>query len=90
MLRTVGIIPFIILVRILAFLMGVPGLIFLLVMTYIYSTHEGEIKEKMEEIKEMDYRKSLKEIVETIEKKTKEFGKETETRRKRRRKGREI
>jgi hypothetical protein len=77
MLRTIGIIPFLILVRILAFLMGVPGLIFLLVMTYVYTTHEGEIREKMEEIKGMDYRISLKEIVDTIEKKTKEIRKET-------------
>jgi hypothetical protein len=77
LLRTIGIIPFLILVRILAFLMGVPGLIFLLVMTYVYTTHEDEIKEKMAEMKDLDYRKSLREIVETIEKKVKDTGRET-------------
>jgi hypothetical protein len=79
LLRTIGIIPFVIIVKILAFLMGIPGLIFLLAMTYVYSTHEGEIRERMEEIREIDYKKSLREIIETIEKKTKEIGKETET-----------
>ena len=67
MLRTVGIIPFIILVRILAFLMGYVGLFFLMVMTYTYSTHQKEIMEKVEEIKGIDYRKTLREIVSSIE-----------------------
>lgn len=65
-LRTVGIIPFIILVRILAFLMGYVGLFFLMVMTYVYSTHREEIERKVEEIKGIDYRKTLKEIVSSI------------------------
>lgn len=62
-LRTVGIIPFIIIVRILAFLMGYTGLIFLMAMTYVYSTHQEEIMKKVEELKGVDYRKSIKELI---------------------------
>ncbi|MFP4497103.1 MAG: zinc ribbon domain-containing protein [Vulcanimicrobiota bacterium] len=66
LLRTVGIIPFIIIVRILAFMMGYFGLAFLMAVTYVYSTHQAEIRKKMEEIKGVDYRKSLKEIMDSV------------------------
>lgn len=65
-LRTIGIIPFIILVRILAFLMGYPGLLFLMAMTYVYSTHQEEIRKKVDEIKGIDYRSTLREVVASI------------------------
>ncbi len=62
-LRTIGIIPFIILLKILAFLMGYMGLFFLMVMTYVYSNHQKEIMEKVEELKGLDYRKTLRDMV---------------------------
>jgi hypothetical protein len=67
-LRVIGIIPFIILVRILALLMSIPGAIFLLAMTYVYSTHKQDIMDKVDELKGIDYKKSLKDIMHTIEK----------------------
>jgi len=66
-LRTVGIIPFIILLKILAFLMGYIGLFFLMVMTYTFSTHRKAIMEKVEELKGIDYKKTLREIVSAID-----------------------
>jgi hypothetical protein len=67
LLRTVGIIPFLILVRILAFLMGYPGLLFLMVMTYAYSRHQKEIMEKVEELKGIDYKKTIREVISAID-----------------------
>lgn len=78
LLRTVGILPFIIIVRILAFLMGYVGLFFLMVVTYVYSTHREEIEEKVEELRGVDYKKTLREIVDSFAEDRAEAEKEKE------------
>lgn len=69
MLRMIGIRPFLIIVRILSFTMGYSGLVFLLATTYVYTKYQKEIKEKVEEIKDLNYKKTLKEIMDSTIKK---------------------
>ncbi len=68
LLRFVGIIPFLILIRILAFLMGYSGLLFLLVMSYIYTVHQEEIHKEMERLKNIDYKDKIRQILDQFEK----------------------
>ena len=63
LLRMIGIIPFIILVKILAILMTPIGLVFSLAVTYVYSTHHDAIMEKYRELKEMDHLAVVREII---------------------------
>jgi len=63
MLRMIGILPFIIAVKILAFLMNPIGLLFSLGVTYVYSIHHDEIMEKYKELMEMDHLSVVREII---------------------------
>lgn len=63
LLRMIGILPFIILVRILAFIMTPVGLIFSLGVTYVCTTHREEIMKKIKELKEMDHLATLREVM---------------------------
>ncbi len=63
LLRMIGIIPFIIIVRILAILMTPIGLIFSLAVTYVYSIHHDDIMKKYKELKEMDHLSVVREII---------------------------
>jgi len=64
-LRMIGILPFVIIVRILAFLMHPVGLVFSLAVTYVYSIHREEIMKRVKEIKEMDHVATLRELIDT-------------------------
>ncbi|MCE1246720.1 MAG: zinc ribbon domain-containing protein [Firmicutes bacterium] len=67
LLRTIGILPFIILVRVLAFLMHPVGLVFSLAVTYVYSIHRDEIMKKYEELKSRDHIASIKELIDSFQ-----------------------
>jgi hypothetical protein len=67
LLRTIGILPFIIIVRVLAFLMHPVGLVFSLAVTYVYSIHRDEIMKKYEDFKSRDHIASIKELVDSFQ-----------------------
>lgn len=63
LLRLIGIMPFIILVKVIAFLMHPVGLLFSLAVTYVYTIHREDIMEKYNELKEKDHTVSIKELI---------------------------
>lgn len=67
-LRMVGILPFVIIVRILAFLMHPVGLLFSLIVTYVYTTHREAIEQKIADMKKTDYAGTIKDLIDSYSK----------------------